>query len=334
MFTSTTVTNLTANPLTSTISGYIRNYNNDLLEGVVVSCQVVGGATTTYTTLADGYYTFNVTTDKNYKIWPTSTEMVFNPNSRNYSNPVVSLMDENYKAEQNAVTITGYVYRTGSSKGLKGVAINVTGTPATTTATDDNGKYSFTALVSQSYTVTGTKAGWNIPGSVLSNVVTVGKELDPLYASPNPLTISGIVYNVNGTTALENVLVSCAVTGGQPRSLTTLADGKYSFSVHPDSVYKITAVFSGYAFNPTERNYTNPVANYTGENFRAEQKTYTVTGYVLHNSAGLANVTIKVTGTPTTNTVTDDQGKYEFTAYVGNTYTISSIKTGLFYYKR
>ena len=113
-------------------------------------------------------------------------------------------------------------------------------------------------MVSQRYDISGTKAGWVItPDPLSSGVITGDTWVGDLSAEANAVTISGVVYNVDGTTPLTGVSVSCAVTGSTTRTLATGTDGKYSFSVHPDSIYLITPVLSGYAFNPANRNYTN-----------------------------------------------------------------------------
>ena len=143
--------------------------------------------------------------------------------------------------------------------------------------------------------------------------------------------VEGTVYDYNGTTKLENVLVSCAVTGNITRTLATGTDGKYSFSVHPDSVYKYLLRLTGYIFNPVFRNYTNPTASSLADNFKAEQQTVTITRQgckEAEHQMELMMFTITVTGNPGATTTTKSGGYYSFTALVGQSYTVSPSKSG------
>jgi hypothetical protein len=320
------VPNLIATPYSYTISGKVMNFDSTLLSGVTVSCNN-GTYTRSLITGITGEYSFTVSADSNYIITPSKTGFIFNPNNRIYYNPTQDLTNENFKAEQNAITITGYVYKTGTTTGVKDVIISVNGNPNSTTATDNSGKYTFTALVGQSYNIYGSKNGWKIsPYPLNTGVLSGSTTVNNIYATPDTFNISGYVYNFDNN-PLSGVIVSCNI-GTNSRNIVTDSSGFYSFAVRADSNYVIMPSKTGYTFNPLQREYNNPVNNYSSQNYRAEQTTYTITGYVKHNSSGLQGVTITVNGTPSTTTTTDSTGKYTFTAFVGNTYSVSAAKTG------
>ena len=153
-----------AYPNKPTISGTVYDIDDALLSGVLVSCNN-GNHTRTLETNGAGTYSFVLSADSSYKISCAKTGTCLYPDNRVHAYPGVNSSGNNFKALQNAITMNGYVKIAVSGVGLKGVNITVAGNPSMSTTTDDNGKYTFTALAGQAYTVTGTKTGWTIAGT-------------------------------------------------------------------------------------------------------------------------------------------------------------------------
>jgi len=124
------------------------------------------------------------------------------------------------------------------------------------TGTDGQGNYSFTVAYGWSGTVTPS-----LPGYLFSPLsrqyvnLTSNQTGQNFQATPATVTISG-------TTNWPGVLLF--YTGG---SMSSDGSGFYTITVPYGWSGTVTPSLQGYAFNPTQRDYSNVVTNLTGQNF-------------------------------------------------------------------
>jgi hypothetical protein len=100
----------------------------------------------------------------------------------------------------------------------------------------------------------------------------------------------------------------------------TDALGAYSATVAVDFSGTVTPILAGYAFDPASRTYTNLPTNQTAQDYTATLLTYTISGRVTLDSAGLAGVTMA--GLPG-NPVTDGTGFYQAAVSHGTSFTVT-----------
>ena len=114
--------------------------------------------------------------------------------------------------------------------------------------------------------------------------------------------------------------LSGVVMSGLPEGTVTDALGAYSATVAVDFSGTVTPVLAGYALNPLSRTYTNLTANQTAQDYTATLLSYTISGTVTLDSAGLAGVTMAgLPGSP----ITDGTGFYQAVVNYGSTLTVT-----------
>ncbi len=328
------ILNFIATPISSAISGTVFDYDGITpLSGVTVSCNN-GTHSRNIITDASGNYSFNVSADSNYSITPDRTGYVFNPGNRTYVKPNTTYTNQNFKAELNAFTIIGYVKRVTTNAPVKNVMITVSGSSNFSTLTDDNGKYTFTALLGGTYSIGALKKGYTVvsangnPQQLLS--ASKDSVLIDFIATPNPYTISGYVFNFDGVSKLSGVTVSAP--GAAPASITTDTSGYFSFTVDIEHSYTITPARTGYVFTPADKHYDNPDTNYINQNFYAVQNGSIVDGYVKNGATGVSEVLIEyAVDSLFTNpdyVYTNTAGYYKFSALNGSNYWVRAAKAG------
>ncbi len=216
-----------------------------------VSVTLSGDATETITTGADGTYTFTVNGGGNYTVTPTTANYTFAPLSRSYTD-----LSGNQTADFNSTLNT---YTIDGSCGLQGVEVRLQGNSSGVVTTGTDGKYSFTVNANGSYTVTASKAHYTFapPSHSFSNLS--GSQTADFEPQIN-------TYIISGSTGLEGVKVS--LSGDATSSVTTSANGQYSFTVNALGNYTITADRSEYVFAPPAYSFTglnsNQTANFAG----------------------------------------------------------------------
>jgi hypothetical protein len=325
---NSTLPDFTAVPNNYLIKGKIEGYDGSSgLISVLVTLNN-GNSNRSIITDSTGVYTFTVNPDSNYTVTPSKGAYVFNPNNRSYTAPYTDYIDQDFKAELNAYTVTGYVKQ--NTIGIKDVVICITGNGDNITATDANGKYTFTALLGKTYSVTASKSGYSIT-SIKGNPQSTGEitsdiSLSDFSATPNNYKISGKIKNYD-LSNLSGALVSLN-NGTNTRTILTINDGKYEFTVSSDSSYNISVSKNGFAFNPTSRSYNYPGADNIDQDYKAELNAFLVTGYVKKSGVGLKNVLINVSGLPSPTTTTDASGKYSFTAILSQNYSVTASRDG------
>jgi hypothetical protein len=185
-----------------------------------------------------------------------------------------------------------------------GVTVNLTGASTATATTNADGEYTFAGLANGSYTVTPVLAGYVF--APISTAVTVnGSNMIADFVA----TASGAAtYSLSGTVggAVQQG-VRMDLTGANTGSVTTGADGTYTFTGLLAGNYTVTPYLSGYAFTPAFRDVAL-AANSTGNNFTAAAQAYSQADLVgtwniqkleagTENGWGRYNVTINIGGT-------------------------------------
>jgi len=141
------------------------------------------------------------------------------------------------------------IFGTVSGGVLQGVTINLTGAATGSTTTDANGRYSFTALPTGSYTVVPSVAGTTF--NPVSSAVTISGAnvtASNFQGTANTAVTSSISGTISGAVA-QNVLIT--LSGGNNGSAVTDSQGNYSFSGLAAGSYTVTPSLVGHTFSPT-----------------------------------------------------------------------------------
>ncbi|MEP6601035.1 MAG: SBBP repeat-containing protein, partial [Nitrospirota bacterium] len=137
-----------------TIIGRVVDEDNNPIPSATVNLTGVPSATTT--TDANGYFTFGLlTVGNNYTVTVSVPTYVF-------TSQVVNNLQKNVRLNFNpvVVSISGRVTATGTSTGVSGVTMSLTGGKILSAQTNGSGSYSFGNLpAGRSYTVTPSKTG-------------------------------------------------------------------------------------------------------------------------------------------------------------------------------
>ena len=345
--------NFIATPTQVTISGVVHDDDGTSITGAVVECNN-GTHITSVITGGDGAYSFPVHSDSNYVITPVVIGKIFNPYNRAYQNPLLSHSNQNFKAEENAFTLSGYVKHSTTSNGIKDAVIGIVSSddPNETilTLTDANGRYLFTALGGRNYTLTANKKGYTISSTNTAiNADGNPQRITNVVATPTPTTIAdfitsvvnrtirGIVYDYENN-PLANVIVEKYTNDALTERSSTTNTGAYIFDINIDNTYKVVPIQGGTIFNPSERIYNYPDTNYIDQNFYSlHGGTYVVSGYVydITNGANIALGDVMIsyecaTCTPVVSgiTMTNSDGYYTFPSETAAIFAIRPIKDG------
>ncbi|HEX8129592.1 MAG TPA: carboxypeptidase regulatory-like domain-containing protein, partial [Pyrinomonadaceae bacterium] len=218
----------------------------------------------------------------------------FAPPNRSVNNLSANQTAFDFTGTPGALVVGGQVTENGNP--LPGVTVTLTGTQNATTTTDAAGNYSFNVAMGGNYTVTPSLASYTFaPPSRTFNNLSANQTAN-FTATLNSFTISGRVRDALDAN-LGGVLVT--LTGAQSRTATTGADGLYSFANLPaGGAYTATPALSGFAFNPTARNFPNLSQN---ENFD-------FTGTPSVSTPAGANVTVSVSDFDVTFSVVNTPG--------------------------
>jgi RHS repeat-associated protein len=214
-----------------------------------------GVCTNSYLT---GDYSCGVASGWSGDLTPSHSGYVFSPTSRNYSNVVANQTSQNYSATA-VYHITGTVTMAGSAA----AGVTLSGTGATCTASDSSGNYDCTVPSGWSGTITPSYTGYTFdPASRNYSNVTANE-------SSQGYTV--VTYQVSGTVALNGVpLVSVAFAASNGGTCTTSnVSGQYSCTVLAGWSGTVTPSATGYAFNPTSKNYTSIAADDATEDYAA-----------------------------------------------------------------
>jgi uncharacterized protein YcfL len=271
---SASFTNLTA---TQTIQNFLATAiyvisGNTGMPGVTLS--YVNGTPQTVVSDASGNYSLVIPAGWSGTVTPSKTGYVFSPASRTYSNLSANQTAQNYTPAVATYTISG-------NAGVAGVALKyINGTPRAV-LTDGSGNYSITVPFGWSGTVTPSKTGY-----MFSPVSQTYSNVAANQAAQNYTAIP--IYSISGNTGAAGVTLS--YTDVTSKTVTSLADGSYSFTVPGGWSGTVTPTHACFTFNPASQNYSNLASNQTNQNFTPALK------------AGCADVNVEISG--------DDQGRF------------------------
>jgi hypothetical protein len=294
------------------ISGYVRTGAGVAIDGVAMT-----GLPATTTTNADGFYSCIVPYGWNGNVTPVKGTFVFSPVSRSYTYVMSDQNAQNYVAEAQTCTISGYV-RTSSGGPIQGVEL--AGLPDSPT-TSANGFYFCQVIMGWSGTVTPTKAGYSFtPSSTTYPSVTANQSADYVGTQAQTWSISGFVRTSAG------VGISGVVLSGLPANPVSDVNGYYAATVAIGWSGTATPTKSAYTFSPPSTTYSgvasNQITNYVGTQIQM----YTISGFV-RTVAGVGIAGVIMSGLPAI-PVTDTLGHYMGTVGAGWSGMVIPIKAG------
>jgi hypothetical protein len=232
-----------------------------------VTMKLTGSKITSVKTNSLGEYTFTgLAPGGNYTVTPWKLGYAFTNASSAVTNLVSSVTGINFAARAQNYTLSGRVVRTGTTTGVAGVTIGLTGSRAASATTDASGNFSFAGLpAGGNYTVkpaTSTLWSYSPASKVYTNLTA--SQAQTFSATAKTYTVSGKI-TVPGTTAgIYQVAVTFTspTAGFTARTVNTSSTGVYRITGLPAGrSYVITPRKTGYAFTPTSRSLTNLSAN-------------------------------------------------------------------------
>lgn len=323
---------------TFNISGRITNLSNGGANFAGIVIQLTGTTTATRTTDASGNYSFaGLPAGGNYTVTPVRANYTFAPPSLVFNNLSANQPDTNFAATVNFHTVSGRVTISGgpqNTQPLAGVSVtlsinSVPNSNIQTVTTNANGEYAFDPQPAErNYAIVPALPAGSAPyalspssdttGNLTSNV-TKNFTATPLY------TIGGRI-----TDAANNPVSGVSISAAGLNPVLTNANGEYTLAgARPNTNYTVTPARTGFTFTPANRLHTNLTGNVTGADFSAVSQTYTISGRITSTTtqpAGqpVAGVTVKLTGSQTTQTATNSNGEYSFPNLgVGGSYTVT-----------
>ncbi len=114
-----------------------------------------------------------------------------------------------------------------------------------------------------------------------------------------------MIPTISGSLGAGGANATLTYTGG---STSADGSGSYAFTVPYNWSGTVTPSLAGYTFSPTNRTYTNVVADQTAQNYTASAITYTISG-----NAGVAGATLSYTDGTSKTATSDSDGNYSFT---------------------
>jgi hypothetical protein len=338
--------NFTAAYKTYTISGSVLQGTSGLGGVTVTLTSTTAGFTarSVVSAASTGAYTFTgVPAGRTYVVTPSSSIYTFTPVGRTLSALSSNLTGQNFNvASRKTYAISGRLLL--GSAGLSGYSVQLTSTdggvsPRSVTTLSD-GSYSFNGLpAGYAYTITPAA------GSIYS-LTPASRSYTNLSANQTAqnFTVTRKTYPINGRLLFGSsglgsyrLTLTSSEAGAPVRSVTTAADGSFSFPAIPAGfTYTLAPIASNiYSFTPVSRSYTNLSAAQAGQNFTAARKTYSISGRVTRTgtTTGIGAVTMTLTNSSTGAVVktvtTATDGSYSLTAIpAGITYALRPTRTG------
>jgi pyrrolidone-carboxylate peptidase/uncharacterized protein (DUF2249 family) len=301
------------------IRGRVVNANGTGIAGASVTLS--GAQSASLTTDSTGNYSFDdLPAGDNYVVTVARANYSFAPGSKAFNN-LTADMDFDFTGTLATYTISGRV--TSGVAPLGGVTVNLSGSQTANATTDANGNYSFTLNAEGNYTITPSKQFYTCaPSNATFNNLSANQTAN-FTATLNRHTISGRVTRANGIAVAGATMT---LSGSQPGTTTTDANGNYSFADLPaGGDYTITPSRAHYTFTPASRAFAALGANQTAD-FTGVIVRFMLSGTVTLNGAGFADVTVSLNGSDSGTTTTDANGNYSFTVDAEGSYTITPSK--------
>jgi len=222
-----------------------------------------GTSNASVTADGSGNYSFPNLSNGSYTVTPSKSGFTFSPTSQSITVSGGNVTAVNFSS----ATIPTYTI-SGTISGAAGNAATVTlsGNASAVVTADASGNYSFPGLVSGSYTVTPSKAGFGFaPPS--QNVTVNGANVAGVNFSTavQTFTLQGTISGVGGNGATVNL------SGTSTGVATADASGNYTFTGLVNGPYVVAPSKTGFNFTPGTQSVTVNNANVTGVNFSSSQ---------------------------------------------------------------
>jgi len=145
-------------------------------------------------------------------------------------------------------------------------------------------------------------------------------------------SISGTVYDTDGTTPLEGVTVECYNSLNQKirADQVTGTDGTYQFTDLPADTYRIAPLFPPFTFTPPDASVVVSSSDVSGQDFTLVAGAYSISGTITVTGGGSAQGFLVTAGirSDTTNAA----GQYMISGLADGTYTVTpSAPAGQYY---
>jgi len=316
-----------------TLSGQVRDDNNQGLEGVEVTLtNRTSGTTSNTITSQGGEFSFHVPPGHDFAVAPTATA-IFDFEAQN----VIAVSSDqmlDFKGTRRTYAITGKLTAPAGNKIDQATTVNLSGFQVATTNSDSNGNYTFPSV----------PAGGNY-------IITVTPT--PYYSFvPQTLTYLNLNETADFVGTLRNYTVSgwltkdadrasflvVPISGSTNTSFITDADGRYSISLPAGGNYTITPSLRYYGFSPLIVVITNLTSDQINRIFIGTRQTYRISGKLIDESGnGLPGMTVHLTSmilNAPLITTTDQSGHYEFANLVSAyDFTVTPESTAAYVFK-
>ncbi|HWT00346.1 MAG TPA: carboxypeptidase regulatory-like domain-containing protein [Pyrinomonadaceae bacterium] len=231
-----------------------------------VTMKLTGSKVANVMTNSLGEYTFTgLTPGGSYTVTPWKLGYVFSNTSAAYANLTQSPTGVNFVARAQNNTIGGRVVRAGTTTGVAGITVGLTGSRTVSTTTDASGNYSFANLpAGGNYTVRPASTLNTFSPAYKTFTNLVANQSQQFTATLKTYSITGKITVAGTTTGIYQVAVTVTspTAGFTARTVNTNTAGGYSLTGLPAGrSYVITPRKTGYAFTPASRSFTNLSAN-------------------------------------------------------------------------
>jgi Tol biopolymer transport system component len=300
--------NFTGTLITHTISGTIKDGATPVSDVTVTADN--GSSGINAVTDGNGFYSLTLKAGGNYTVTASKQFYSFKPSSFSISNLSTSLTVD-FVGKQDTYSIGGHIIG-DNNQPLAGVAVALTGTMQASANTDGNGYYVFNDLeLDGNYTVTPAKTDYDFsPASRSFNNLQMNQTAD-FVAELKIYKLRGRIKDSDGK-AMANVAVKLEGVNVSPAF--TDQNGDYELFVRAKGDYTVMPSYIYYTFNPASLSFNNVSGDQTGADFTGTLVNYSISGTVADfTQAGIAGVTVKLSGGKTAETTTDGNGKYTFT---------------------
>ena len=314
---------------TYSITGQVRDDNNQPLDGIAITLvNEADGTTRTGVTASGGSYSFAaVPAGYRFTVTPsTNAYFSFSPQS---IDTLVSDRVVNFQAVRRTYSITGTL--TGSvGNGLAaGATVNLSGSREATTTTDQNGNYTFAGLPAAGNYSVGVETTPYYTFTPQSFNDLNGNRVGNFSGSLRSYTVSGWVHL--GPNAAPGLVVP--ISGSQTATVTTDAEGNYSIVLPAGGNYVLTPSLQYYDFEPVSQFISDLRSDQINRFFIGLRQIFTISGRLLDQQGnGLPGMTVDLAGaTEPRTSVTDGAGHYQFpNLTAGFDYTVTPQSTAVY----
>ena len=291
------------------IAGYVLTASDDPIDNVTVTAY---NPEATVSTDPCGYYELTVPFFWSGDVTLAKQEYYFEPDTRSYEKVTYDLDAEDYVGGPTTFVISGKV-KWDDESGIEGAAIN-SDNGGYSDITDENGDYSLTVGFGWSGSITVSKCGYEFAADTLDfpepGIFTNYADQD-FECSSN--RISGHVRDVVDPCGLPGAGIEGAtLSADNGAEDITDPDGFYSVAVPDGFIGTVTPHKDGWGFDPCGITYANVTSDMPDQDYRAGDKTYTISGYLRDGTSGLplADATVAAdSGGPTA--ISQGNGYYE-----------------------